>query len=137
MGGPARVSCIWGKCLEEKGYKVELLSDYHEQNSISYKFKQNHILKKTQKLNIINLSLSLFKILKSKNEEILVFNKGNYIIPLLILLKETSLCMSRKLLKSMLLLMKTSALSHMIGKLRNLILDLEIKRTARPRSEQS
>ena len=77
MGGPARVSCIWGKCLEEKGYKVELLSDYHEQNSISYKFKQNHILEKPQKLNIINLSFSLFKILKSKNEEILVFNKGN------------------------------------------------------------
>tara|TARA_X000001036_G_C20674624_1_gene803702 strand:+ start:565 stop:1647 length:1083 start_codon:yes stop_codon:yes gene_type:complete len=84
MGGPARVSCIWGKCLEEKGYKVELLSDYHEQNSISYKFNQSYILEKSKKLNLINLFFSLFKILKSKKEEILVFNKGNYIIPLLI-----------------------------------------------------
>lgn len=84
MGGPARVSCIWGKCLEDKGYQVELLSDYYENTSISYEFNQNYILEKSKELHLLNLSMGLINILKSKKEEILVFNKGNYIMPLLI-----------------------------------------------------
>jgi len=84
MGGPARVSCIWGKCLEDLGYKIELISNYNEDNPISYSFSQRNILSKNKRLNTFSLSTGLIKILKDKKHEILVFNKGNYIIPLFI-----------------------------------------------------
>ena len=77
------VSCIWGKCLEDKGYQVELLSDYYEKTSISYEFNQNYILEKSKELHLFNLSMGLINILKSKKEEILSLIKET-IMPLLI-----------------------------------------------------
>ena len=91
MGGPARVSCIWGQSIKKLGFDVELLSNYIEHHSISYKFNQNSIFKRKKNINFFNLTLNLFKILKIKRNEILIFNKGNYILPLFlckILLKQ-------------------------------------------------
>jgi len=89
-GGPARVINLWGNYFINKGYKVEAVSNidvplfYEFDKKIKYsvlgidKFKQKNRLKTLY---------NIYKFLKGRKNEILIFNKSLYISYLFILKK--------------------------------------------------
>ena len=90
MGGPARVINLWGNYFINKGYSIEAVSNidvplfYDFDKQIIYsvlgieKFKQKNRLKTLYKI---------YKFLKPRKDEVLVFNKALYISYLFVLKK--------------------------------------------------
>ena len=100
-GGPARVINLWGNYFINSGYKIEVVSNidtplfYNFDRRIKYsvlgieKFKQKNKLKTLYKI---------YRFLKGRKNEILIFNKGLYILYLFILKKIGLIDKSLKLL---------------------------------------
>jgi len=99
VGGPARVISLWSKYFIEKGLEVEIVSNiegelFYDFGNVKYsilgidKFKQKLKLKTLYKI---------YQFLKNRKDEVLIFNKGLYIIYLFILKKAGVIDKSLKL----------------------------------------
>lgn len=90
MGGPARVINLWSNYFIKKGYEIEIVSNidvplfYDFDKKIKYSILSINKFKQTSKIKAF---YKIYKFLKDRKDEILVFNKGLYIHYLFVLKK--------------------------------------------------
>ena len=100
MGGPARVINLWGNYFVNKGYKIEVVSNIDVPLFYDFDKQITYSILGIGKFNQTNSTKTLYKIykfLKPRKNEILVFNKALYIVYLFVLKKLSLIDKSLKL----------------------------------------